>query len=101
MNLKKILAGILVGTFAFGVTFSNVSAATSKDKKNPAVQTTENKQPPQIKDSDAKNPPEPPKDASGKQLPPPDKKDSSDKDKKSGDKHQPPQFENDRNQQKK
>ncbi len=83
MNWKKILSGLLIGTFVFGVTVGNVSAASSKDKKNsdePQLKLT------QIQDSDGKNPPEPPKDKDGKILPPPDKKDSSDKNKKnSGD----------------
>ena len=76
MNWKKILSGLLIGAFAFGVTAGNVSAE-SKNKDGSKVQVSDDvkHQPPQVQDGDHKNPPEPPKDENGKQLPPPDKKD--------------------------
>ena len=74
MNLKKILTGMLIGAFVFGVGFSDVSAANDKSKDTKAQQTTEMKKPPQ--NSDGKNPPEPPKDSNGNPLPPPDRQNS-------------------------
>ena len=105
MSMKKILAGLLIGAFAFGVTVGNVSAAT-KTAKDTQAQTSEMKQPPkdsngnplpppdkkddnnknssakemkQPPQNDGKNPPEPPKDSNGNPLPPPDKKDDGNK----------------------
>ena len=83
MSLKKILSGLLIGTFVFGVTVGNVSAASDNSAKKPAVQSTDGKnQPPQMKDG--KNPPEPPKDSNGNPLPPPDKKDGDNKNSSDG-----------------
>jgi len=50
MKLKKLLSGLLIGAFVFGITAGDVSAA-SKDKKNSTIQVIDNqKQPPQMKD---------------------------------------------------
>lgn len=93
MKLKKILAGLMVGAFAFGVVFSDVSAANDNQPDKKVQAQGEMKQPPQS--NDGKNPPEPPKDSNGKPLPPPDKQ-NGDKN-QSGDGKNPPEPPKDSN----
>ena len=74
---KKILSGLIVGTFVFGLGAADVqpvSAATfdkvkqTKEKYDKAKEKFG-----QMRDGDNSNRPEPPKDSDGNPLPPPDK----------------------------
>lgn len=78
--MKKLLTGLLIGAFVFGLGAADiqpVSASSSKDyketkqkidKAKEKVDKTQDKF-----DKDGKNPPEPPKDSNGNPMPPPDK----------------------------
>ncbi len=59
--LKKFLSAVLIGAFVFGISFNAAEVASAKTADKSIH--TENKT----------DPPEPPKDANGKPLPPPDK----------------------------
>ena len=100
MNLKKLLSGALIGAFAFGISAGSlqpVSAASledakkiydakdkydsAKDKYNSAKDKYNSARDKfGSRNSDGQNPPEPPKDADGNPMPPPDRNsDSSDR----------------------
>ena len=80
--MKKILTGLLIGAFVFGVGATSVqpvSAASldnvkeTKDKFDKSKQKFDKAK--EKFDGDKSNRPEPPKDENGNPLPPPDKKD--------------------------
>ena len=93
MNLKKLLSGALIGAFAFGIfagSLQPVSAASLDDAKRISdarnkIDETRNKVDEArdnynnardkfgSRNSDGKNPPEPPKDANGNPMAPPDR----------------------------
>ncbi|MBO4401371.1 MAG: hypothetical protein J5809_05950 [Selenomonadaceae bacterium] len=90
MNLKKLLSGALIGAFVFGISAGSiqpVSAASSdtkrisdtkdrydsaKDKHNSDRDKFNGS-----RNSDSNTPPEPPKDANGNPMAPPDKNSSN------------------------
>ena len=82
--MKKLLSGLLIGAFVFGVGAANVQpvSAASLDKVKEAKEKYDkakdkldkaNDMFGQKRDGDNSNRPEPPKDENGNPLPPPDK----------------------------
>ena len=75
---KKILSGLIIGAFVFGVGAANVQhvSADSLDKAQQAKQKydkAKDKYDKTTEKFDGKTPPEPPKDSDGKPMAPPDR----------------------------
>ena len=85
--MTKLLSGLLIGAFVFGVgaadlqpasaaSISDAKAAKDKfDKSKKKFDQTKDKADKTRDKFDGKNPPEPPKDENGNPMPPPDKQD--------------------------
>ncbi len=90
---KKLLGGLLIGAFVFGVGATNVQpvSAASLDKAVEAKEKFDKAKGlfGQKQDGDNSNRPEPPKDENGNPLPPPDRQDGD-----SSNRPEPPKDEN-------
>ena len=71
---KKILSGLIIGAFIFGVGATSVQPVSAASSDN--VKATKDKFD-KVRDGDKSNRPEPPKDSNGKPIAPPNRGDKS------------------------